>query len=99
MPSHDVIVIGGSAGSLDPLKMLVEHLPPDLPAAVCITRHLSPDSRNVLPYLLTRTGPLPATEAMDGEPLQAGHIYVAPSDHHLIITAGHLRITRSPTEN
>src|SRR5262245_63035803 len=38
MPGHDVIVIGGTAGSLEPLTTLVAGLPPDLPAAVCVTR-------------------------------------------------------------
>jgi two-component system chemotaxis response regulator CheB len=99
MPGHDVIVIGGSAGSLDPLKALFQHLPADLPAALCITRHLSPDSRNVLPYLLTKLGRLSVTEAVDGEPLQRGHIYVAPPDFHLLLTPDGLRVTRSPTEN
>jgi hypothetical protein len=32
MPGHDVIVIGGSAGSLKPLPTLVGDLPPAFPA-------------------------------------------------------------------
>ena len=99
MPGHDLIVIGGSSGSLDALKALVGGLPPDLPAALCVTRHISPYAPNVLPQLLTKIGPLPATEAVDGKPLQTGHIYVAPPDYHLLVMPGHVRVTRSPTEN
>ena len=29
--------------------------------------------------------PLPVTVATDHEPLQRGHIYVAPADHHLLV--------------
>ena len=36
---------------------------------------------------------------MDGEPLRAGHSYVAPPDYYLVVTPGHLRITRSATEH
>jgi two-component system, chemotaxis family, protein-glutamate methylesterase/glutaminase len=99
MPGHDVIVIGGSAGSLEPLTTLVEGLPPDLPAAVCVTRHTSPHARNMVPLILSKAGTLPATEAVDGEPLRAGHIYVAPPDYHLVVISGSLRVSRSATEN
>jgi two-component system chemotaxis response regulator CheB len=99
MPGHDLIIIGGSAGSLDPLKTLVGGLPPDLPAALCITRHTSPHAPNVLPQILAKVGSLPVTEAVDGEPLQTGRIYVSPPDRHLLVMPGHIRVNRSPTEN
>jgi two-component system chemotaxis response regulator CheB len=99
MAGHDLIVIGGSAGSLQPLRTLVEGLPPDFPAALCVTRHTSPNTHNVLPLLLSKAGPLPASEAVDGEPLRPGHIYVAPPDYHLVIAPGVLRVSRSATEN
>ena len=70
MPGHDLIVIGGSAGSLEPLKALVAGVPPDLPAAVCIIRHTSPHTRNVLPQILAKVGVLPAIEAVDGMALR-----------------------------
>ena len=57
---------------------------PILMAAVCVTRHTSPHARNRLPLMLSKARPLPATEAVHGEPLQPGHIYMAPpppSDH------------------
>jgi len=99
MPGHDVIVIGGSAGSLEPLTTLVQGLPPGFPAAVCVTRHTSPHARNLLPQILSKAGALPATEARDGDPLRPGHIYVAPPDYHLVVTPESLRVSRSATEN
>ena len=68
MPGHDVIVIGGSAGSLEPLTTLVEGLPPDLPAAVCVTRHASPHARNMVPLILSKAGTLPATKRLTASP-------------------------------
>jgi two-component system, chemotaxis family, protein-glutamate methylesterase/glutaminase len=99
MPRRDLIVIGGSAGSLDVLKVLVKGLPPDLPAALCITRHITPHAPNVLPKILAKSAALPTTSAVDGEELRPGHIYVAPPDHHLLVAPGYVRVTRSPTEN
>jgi chemotaxis response regulator CheB len=34
--SHDVVVIGGSAGSIEPLRTLLGALPSSLPAAVFV---------------------------------------------------------------
>lgn len=54
---------------------------------------------NVVPRILARAGRLSATEAVDAEPLLSGHIDVAPPDYHLVVTPGHLRVTRSATGN
>src|SRR5690349_14354606 len=99
MPTRDLIVIGGSAGSLDVLKTLVHSLPPDFPAALCITRHITPHAPNVLPQILAKHTALPTLSAVDGAELHPGHIYVAPPDHHLLVVPGHVRVTRSATEN
>jgi two-component system, chemotaxis family, protein-glutamate methylesterase/glutaminase len=48
---------------------------------------------------LSRVGPLTATNAVTGERLQPGHIYVAPPDYHLVVEPGRLRVTKGPREN
>lgn len=54
---------------------------------------------SVLPAILVRAGPLPATAAVDGEHLERGHVYVAPPDHRMIVVADRIRLTRGPREN
>src|SRR5207244_3792195 len=61
--------------------------------------HTSPESPGVLDAILTRAGPLKATNAVGGERLRAGHIFVAPPDFHLVVEPGTLRITKGPREN
>lgn len=78
MSHRDIIVIGASAGGVEALTALVRLLPSDLPAALFIVIHLPPYGRTVLPEILQRIGQLPAALAIDGEPIQAGKIYVAP---------------------
>jgi two-component system chemotaxis response regulator CheB len=39
----------------------------------------------VLPQLLSSIAQHPVTFAQDGAPIQAGHIYVAPPDHHMVL--------------
>ena len=99
MPSHDLIVIGTSAGGVEALTVLVGNLPRQLPAPICIVLHLPPVSPSALAEILSRAGPLPATRGVDGEAITPGHIYVAPPDHHLLVEPGRIRVTRGPKEN
>lgn len=98
---HDVIAIGASAGGVEALRRLCAGLPADLPAAVLIVQHVSPSARSLLPDLLARCGPLPASHPADGEPFRRGQIYIAPPDRHLLVAANgrDLLLRRGPYEN
>ncbi|MBP2313756.1 chemotaxis protein CheB [Azospirillum soli] len=99
MECHALIVVGASAGGVEALEALVQGLPRDLPAAVCVVLHVG-DRRSTAPQILAKAGPLPASHATDGEPVQCGRIYVAPPGHHLVVDlTRHLRLTRGPHEN
>jgi chemotaxis response regulator CheB len=71
------VVIGGSAGAIEPLKTLVHELPVDLPAAVIVVIHGVTGKNPVLPAILRRAGALDARAPQDEEPLMAARIYVA----------------------
>jgi two-component system chemotaxis response regulator CheB len=94
-----LVVIGASAGGVDALQEVVEALPPDLPAAVCVVLHLAPGSASALPEILARAGRLPVEPATDGQPLREGHVYVAPPDFHLLVDGSHVRLGVGPREN
>jgi two-component system chemotaxis response regulator CheB len=96
---RDLVVIGASAGGVETLKEVVGRLPVDLPAAVCVVLHIAPGSPSALAAILARAGPLPCRTAVDGEPLLAGRILVAPPDRHLVIEDSIARLTVGPREN
>jgi two-component system chemotaxis response regulator CheB len=96
---HDIVVIGGSAGSVEVLTRLVSQLPAGLPAALFVVVHVPPDSTSILPEILGRRGPLPAAHARHGEAIEPGRIYVAPPDRHLLLHEGHVHLARGPREN
>ncbi|MCO5171602.1 MAG: chemotaxis protein CheB [Planctomycetes bacterium] len=98
-PHRDIIVIGGSAGGLEPLRRLVADLPADLPAAVFVALHLSPSHRTHLPEILSRSGPLPAELGVHGHAIASGRIVVAPPDNHLMVRDDHVVVVRGPKEN
>lgn len=99
MQTRDIVVIGGSAGSLESLEQIVSTLPPGFPASIFVVIHLSADFPSTLHERISRPGLLPATEAVDGEPIRHGHIYMARPDYHLEIASGRVRVLRGPREN
>ena len=99
-PGRDLILIGGSAGAIEALLKIVSVFPSDFAASVLVVIHTSPESPSVLPKVLQRASAIPAKHAEDGERLQAGHIYVAPPDRHLILgNDDTILVRRGPREN
>lgn len=98
MPSTDIIVIGASSGGIQALEILVRGLSPDLPAAVFVVLHVGAHP-SILPDILRRVSTVPVIHATDKARIENGKIYVAPPDHHLILSPGHVHITRGPKEN
>jgi len=96
---RDLVVVGGSAGSLGPLRALAAALPADLPGSVLVTTHVGERARSRLPWLLSRSGPLPAAHATRGERLRPGRIYIAPPGWHLLVPAGVVVLSNGPRVN
>jgi two-component system, chemotaxis family, protein-glutamate methylesterase/glutaminase len=99
MEPRDVVVIGGSAGSLRPLRELVAALPADMPGPVAVTIHIAEQARSQLPRILSYSGPLPAVHARAGDPLKPGRIYVAPPGYHLLMPGGTIELSHGPRVN
>jgi two-component system chemotaxis response regulator CheB len=96
---RDVVVIGASAGGVQALQSVVSQLPPEFPASVLVVLHMMSTGTSVLPSILDRAGPLPATLAVDGEPLERGHVYVARPDTHLLLRGPQIHLSSGPREN
>ncbi|MFA9431620.1 chemotaxis protein CheB [Egicoccus sp. AB-alg2] len=99
MSTHDLVVIGASAGGIEALTQLVGELPADLEAAVFVVVHTPANARSELPRLLARAGPLPAAHVADAEPVECGRIRVAPPGLHLLVKPGFVRLVQGPPEH
>ncbi len=99
MANRDVLAIGTSAGGVSALRFLAERLPADFPASVLVTIHLSRDFNSSLDDILGKAGPLPATFATDGLPIERGQIFIAPPDRHLLLDGNAIVLGRGPREN
>ncbi|WP_250006707.1 chemotaxis protein CheB [Actinoplanes sp. M2I2] len=104
MPAHsehqrDLVVIGGSAGSLEVLPHVLGSLPADLPAAVLVVVHSSADDSTGLVRVLDRCGPLPVVAATHDAPLEPGRVYVAVAGRHLLVRERKMLLSVAPKQN
>ena len=99
MANKDIVVIGASYGGIEALKVLVSGLPEGFHASVFLVQHRRSTAPGLLPLILMKAGPLPASFPADFEPIERGHIYVAPPDYHMMLERGLVRLTRDPKEN
>ena len=88
----EIIVVGASAGGLDAMSRILASLPHPLSVPIVLVQHRSASS-DALCEVLQRYSGSPLTEVTDKEPVEAGHVYVAPADYHLLIEAGHFALS------
>ncbi len=81
-----MVAIGASWGGLDALAVLLGDLPPDFGAAITVVQHRAASSPQgaMARYLRSRCA-LSVVEAEDKEPVEAGRVYLAPPDYHLLV--------------
>ena len=80
------ILIGSSTGGPQALSVLVKGLAPIIDRVpVMIVQHMPPIFTATLAEHLGRFAGKPAREAINGEPLKSGMIYVAPGGKHLAL--------------
>ncbi len=80
-----VVVIGGSAGSLDVILNIIHALPPDTGAVFIIVVHRRNDKDSILEHLFAIKTRLAVKEVEDKEPIAVNTIYIAPPDYHLLV--------------
>jgi two-component system, chemotaxis family, protein-glutamate methylesterase/glutaminase len=79
---NKLVVIGGSAGSLEVILKLISYAPPT--AVYVIIIHRKNDGESIFANLLSSRTSMPVKEVEDKEPILTGQVYVAPPDYHLL---------------
>ncbi|WP_419830993.1 chemotaxis protein CheB [Methylobacterium sp.] len=86
-----IIVIAASTGGLEPLRRIVAALPATCSASMFIVWHTGRHP-SILPDILNKTSHLLVSHGEDGEPIEDGHVYVAPPDEHMYLDRGVIRL-------
>lgn len=79
-----LVVIGGSAGSLEVILKMVSQFPVALNVVYVIIIHRKNDADSILSDLLAARTSMPVKEVEDKDAVMANHLYIAPPDYHLL---------------
>ena len=94
--SFDVVAIAASAGGLRALTTVLSGLGDDFPASITVVQHLDPRHRSLMADLLSRQSRLPVKQAVEGDRIQPGAVFIAPPDRHLLVNPdGSLSLSRT----
>lgn len=91
-----VVGIGGSAGSLEPLERFFRAVRRDSTMSFIVVTHRDPRSEGMMVEILSRFTPMAVREAVEGELLERGVVYVVPSSRHLALRDGHIALLARP---
>lgn len=86
----EVVLIGGSAGSLKVLMQILPQLSAIPSFAIVIVLHRKTSTDSLLEQLIALKTILPVKEIEDKTLLESGAIYIAPSDYHLLFEKNRL---------
>lgn len=80
---YEAVVIGVSSGGMKALRALLSGLDDSMALPMIVVQHISPQSEGS--WLSMLTDHRPVKEAEDKEKIEAGTMYIAPPNYHLLI--------------
>jgi two-component system, chemotaxis family, protein-glutamate methylesterase/glutaminase len=81
----ELLVIGGSSGSLEVIISILQAIPADFPVPIILVIHRGNAAESLLDEVLSLKSHLPVLEAEEKEAIRPSMVYVAPADFHLLI--------------
>jgi two-component system chemotaxis response regulator CheB len=93
MGAARIVVVGTSWGGLNALSHIVDGLPLDFRLPIIVVQHRGRESDETMTNVLQARCKRPVREAEDKEPIQAGYVYLAPPDYHLLVDEGFLALS------
>lgn len=90
---YELAVVGASWGGLSALRTLVGKLPRRHRLPIVIVQHRHRNSDALLARILQEQTPLRVCEVEDKTLVEAGKVFVAPADYHVLIEQGHLSLS------
>lgn len=81
----DLVVIGASSGGLDAMLALLPDLAPGYAIPTVLVLHQRANRTSGVPAMLAAHTHLKVIEPDDKQPIEPGHLYVAPPNYHLLV--------------
>jgi len=84
----EIIAIGISTGGPNALRDVFKAIDADLKQPILVVQHMPAGFTKEFAASLHAICPLTVTEAVDGERIMGGHIYIAPGNKHILVERG-----------
>ncbi len=81
----ELVVIGGSAGSLSVVLKIVSHFPKTMTVPLILVFHRKQSEDNVLLDVMKSRSHYSVREIEDKDVIEPGVIYLAPPDYHILV--------------
>ena len=85
---YSAIIIGGSAGSFKITSRIISSLPADFPLPVIVCMHRLRNVKTGIISALSNNTRIHICEPFDKDMIEAGKVYIAPANYHLLIEQG-----------
>lgn len=82
--SDRIVAVGASTGGTEALRELLGALPADAPAMV-VSQHIPEAFSRPFAERMNRCSAMAVCEAVDGQQILPGHVYIAPGERHLLV--------------
>ncbi|MEJ2741081.1 MAG: chemotaxis protein CheB [Gammaproteobacteria bacterium] len=92
LPTH-YVGIGASAGGLEALQLLFEHVPLDAGISYIVVQHLSPDFKSIMAELLAKYTSMPIYNVQDTVKVKPDSLYLIPPRKNMMIAEGRLLLS------
>jgi two-component system CheB/CheR fusion protein len=98
VPPNFIVGIGGSAGSLNEFKAILNAVPSDTGMAFVVVAHLMADANSMLVEILSRHIKMKVLLASTDLAIQANHVYVIPPNADLTIESNTFKVVSPRTQ-
>ncbi len=88
-----IVAIGASAGGLEAVTQLLQNLPANTGMAFVYIQHLSPDYKNMLAVLLSKSTLMKVEEAQNGIKMKPNWFYIIPPNKEMTVSDGHIKLS------
>jgi two-component system chemotaxis response regulator CheB len=91
--TYALICVGASWGGLHAVGQLLQDLPTEVEQPIVLAQHRYADSVSALPELLGHQTHRTVVDVDDKMAIDPNHVYIAPSDYHLLVERGSLALS------
>jgi two-component system chemotaxis response regulator CheB len=93
---HGAVGIVASTGGPHAVETVLTAIGPEFPVPILLVQHITTSFHSGFVSWLDRIVPLPVRVAHSGEKPEAGHVYVAPAERHLLVRGNRLVLDDGP---